>query len=306
MKTMKRIVLAYSGSVATSAAVRWLMERYGAEVVTVTLDVGQGQELAHVRERALAAGALRAHVIDARDEFVRRHVLPALRSGTFADPSGYATASQSRPLVARRLVDLARMESATAVAHGYRCDDPERELFEAQIHADEPALLVLAPACEWGLSDAQLAEYARTHGIPATPGQSEDLDANLLGRTFYGASNTHAYKLTRSAEDAPDNAAFIELELLHGTPVRTNGVDMPVIEIIESIETIAGAHGVGRVPLGGNVVAESPAAVVLHTAYAHLARLAPELTGAVTLKLAKGTCEVVGTRTHADAEKAAI
>ena len=97
---MKRIVLAYSGSVATSAAIPWLMERHGAEVVTVTLDVGQGRELAHVRERALAAGAVRAHVLDARDEFVRRHVLPALRSGAFADPAAFATAAQTRPLVA--------------------------------------------------------------------------------------------------------------------------------------------------------------------------------------------------------------
>lgn len=305
MRTMKRIVLAYSGSVATSAAIPWLMERHGAEVVTVTLDVGQGRELAHVRERALAAGAVRAHVLDARDEFVRRHVLPALRSGAFADPAAFATAAQTRPLVAARLVDLARMESATAVAHGYRCDDPERAMFEKAIQSHEPALEILAPACDWTLSDSQLADYARTHGIPAALGASEDLDANLLGRTFYGASDTHAYKLTRAADDAPAGAAFIELELLHGTPIRTNGVDMPVIEIIESIETIAGAHGVGRVPLEANIVAESPAAVVLHAAYAHLAGRETDLTGTVTVKLTKGTCEVVGSRTHADAEKAA-
>ena len=302
MRTMKRIVLAYSGSVATTAAIPWLIERHGAEVVTVTLDVGQGSELAHLRERALAAGAVRAHVLDARDEFVRRQVLPALRSGAFAETSAFATAAQTRPLVARRLADLARMESATAVAHGYRCEDPERTLFEDAVRGHEPSLEILAPACEWTLSDSQVADYGRRPGILGAPPVSEDLDANLLGRTFYGAS--HAYKLTRAAADAPADAAYIELELLHGTPIRTNGVDMPVIEIIESIETIAGAHGVGRVPLEANVVAESPAAVVLHAAYAHLASRDVDLSGIVTLKLAKGTCEVMGSRTHADAEEA--
>lgn len=303
---MKRIVLAYTGSIATSAAIPWLIERHAAEVVTVTLDVGQGLELAHVRERALAAGAVRAHVIDARDEFVRRHVLPAFRSGAFANHSAFSTAAQTRPLVAKRVLDLARMEGAAVVAHGCRCDDPDRALLDDAIRSLDPSIAIVTPGCEWQMSPAQVAEYARNHGIPAVSAEADDVDVNLLGRTFYGPS--HAYKLTRSASDAPAGAAFLELEFMNGTPIRTNGVDMPVIEIIESIETIAGAHGVGRVQLEADVVAESPAAVVLHAAYAHLASLQPVLTGAVTLKLSKGACEVVGSRTHdaAAAAEAAI
>ena len=295
---MKRIVLAYSGSVATTAAIPWLMERHGVEVVTVTLDVGQGLELAHIRERALAAGAVRAHVIDARDEFVRGHVLPAFRAGAFSHRSAFATAAQTRPLVAKRLVDLAKMESAHAVAHGCRCDDPERLLLEEAIRAHAPALEIVAPACEWQMSPAEIADYARARRIPVAAGPGDDLDVNLLGRTFYGASPSHDYKLTRSAEDAPLAAAFLELEFLHGTPIRTNGVDMPVIEIIESLETIAGAHGVGRVQLDADVVAESPAAVVLQAAYAHLASRGADLTGTVMVRLSKGQCDVVGRDAH--------
>ena len=303
---MSRIVLAYSGSVATSAAIPWLMERYGAEVVTVTLDVGQGVELAHIREQALAAGALRAHVIDARDEFVRRYALPTLRSGAFASPAAFATVAQTLPLIATRLVELARMEGTATVAHGCRCDDPDRLVLEAAIRRLEPSTEIVAPACEWEMSPAEVVEYARSRRLAVASTTHEDVDVNLLGRTFYGASASHPYKLTRSTADAPAGAAFIDLEFVSGTPVRTNGVDMPVIEIIESIETIAGAHGVGRVPIDAEMMAESPAAVVLHRAYSHLASLDPELTGAVRLKLSKGGCDVVGTRTSADAQGAAI
>lgn len=296
---MKRIVLAYSGSVATSAAIPWLIEQYGADVVTLTLDVGQGLELAHVRERALAAGAVRAHVIDARDEFVRAHVLPAFRSGAFASSSMFSTAAQTRLLVAARLLDLARMEGAVAVAHGCRCDDPDRILLEQAIRGIDPSVQVLSPGCEWNMVPAEVAAYARAHGIPVALGH-EDLDVNLLGRTFYGAS-AQTYKLTRAAADAPAGPAFVELEFHDGTPIRTNGVDMSPVEIIESLETIAGAHGVGRVRLDDEIIAESPAAVVLHTAYAHLKQEQPGLTGSVRLKLSKGACDVVGSPALASA-----
>ena len=306
MNKMSRIVLAYSGSVATSAAIPWLIERFGAEVVTVTLDVGQGVELAHIREQALAAGALRAHVIDARDEFVKRYALPSLRFGAFADPAAFSTVAQTLPLIAGRLVELARMEGTATVAHGCRCDEADRTRLETEIHRLEPSIEILAPACDWKMSPAEVVEYARSRRLAVASTTHEDVDVNLLGRTFYGASASHPYKLTRPIADAPAGAAFVDLEFAAGTPVRANGVDMPVIEIIESIETIAGAHAVGRVPIDAEMIAESPAAVVLHTAYSHLASLGADLTGAVRVKLSKGSCEVVGARTNADAQGAAI
>jgi argininosuccinate synthase len=289
---MHRIVLAYSGSAASSAAIPWLIEQHGLEVVTVTLDVGQGVELAHVRERALAAGAVRAHVIDARDEFVRRHVLPALRAGAFAHVAAYDSGRQTRPLVARRVVDLARMEAAAAVAHGCGCDGDARVELEREIRSLDPAIRIVAPRCEWQMSPAEVVEYARTRRIAVADGAASP-EANLLGRTLPAASSSHPYTLTRAFEDAPAGAALVELEIQQGTPVRANGVDMPVIEIIESLETIAGAHGVGRVDLGAGRMAESPAAVALHTAFAHLARIDASLSGVVRLQLSKGTCAVL-------------
>lgn len=305
---MSRIVLAYSGSVATSAAIPWLMERYGAEVVTLTIDVGQGVELAHIREQALAAGAVRAHVIDARDEFVRRYVLPSLRSGEFAAPAAFSTGAQTRQLIATRVVELARMEGTPIVAHGCGCDDPDRVLLEDTIRTLSSSIEILAPACDWKMSPAEVVEYARSRRLAVASAVHDGVDVNLLGRTFYGGSASHPYKLTRSVADAPAGAAFIDLEFAGGTPIRANGVDMPVIEIIESVETIAGAHGVGRVPIDAEKMAESPAAVVLHEAYSHLVSADAGLTGSVRLKLSKGVCEVVAVRSPADAEtqKAAI
>src|SRR5215204_720644 len=145
---MNRIVLAYSGGIVTSAAIPWLAATYAAEIVTVTLYLGQGVELADVRERALAAGAVRAHVIDAREEFVRDYILPALQAGALPIDRSVGT-ELSRPLIARRLVSMARMESASRVAHGCLCRDEDRARLDASITALDPTLQILAPACDW-------------------------------------------------------------------------------------------------------------------------------------------------------------
>jgi argininosuccinate synthase len=273
---MKRIVLAYSGGLNTSAAIPWLAATYTAEVVTVTLDLGQGVALTHVRERALAAGAVRAHVIDARDEFVRDFVIPALQAGALTVGRPLST-ELSRPMIAKRLVDVARMESAAAVAHGCACSDDDRTRLEASISMLEPALDILAPACEWSMTPEDVADYARARSIPvAPPGPHDHIDANILGRSIYGSPATGPYTLTRPSAEGPDTPAVMAIEFERGVPVRTNGVEMPLIELIESIETIAGTHGVGRFPpsAAADVVSESPASVVLSAAHAALAHRA--------------------------------
>ncbi|MEO6214007.1 MAG: argininosuccinate synthase domain-containing protein [Vicinamibacterales bacterium] len=275
---MNRIVLAYSGGVVTSVAIPWLASAYDADIVTVTLDLGQGLELAPVRERALAAGAIRAHVIDARDEFVRDYILPALQSGAL--PPGRSMGTElSRPLIARRLVDMARMENASKVAHGCLCTDEDRARLDASIAALDPSLEILAPACAWNMSPDQVVEYARDRRIPvAPPGPHDNVDANVWGRSICGSAAGRPYTLTRAPEEGPDEPAFMDIEFERGVPVRTNGLEMPMIELIESLETIAGTHGVGRFPVRpnasgtGDVLSESPAAVVLSTAHAALAR----------------------------------
>jgi argininosuccinate synthase len=262
---MKRIVLAYSGSVATSAAIPWLRERHAAEVVTVTLDLGQERELAAVRERALALGAARAHVIDARDEFVRDYMLPALAAGVLD-----AGAALPRPLIARRLVDVARMESASAVAHGGQPGSQAATSLTASIGGLDPALAVIVPTADWGFTDAELLTYARSHGVAPPPPLPYRLDASIWGRVVVPSgpdvASEDLFLLTRSPEECPPEPAMLDLEFAAGVPVRANGVEMSMAELIESLETIAGAHGVGRWNDGAAII-EAPAVAVLAEAH---------------------------------------
>ena len=168
---MQKIVLAYSGSLGTSIAIPWLAEEYGAEVVTVTLDLGQGRELADVRARALALGAARAHVVDAREEFARAGVLAALQSGISCARAGL-TAALALPLIAKHLVDIAHIEEAAIVAHGARSSDDQARQ-DAAVRAIDPALTMVAPARLWKKTPRQLADEARQRGIPGVSGRGD-------------------------------------------------------------------------------------------------------------------------------------
>ena len=264
-------------------AVSWLVREHGAEIVTVTLDLGQGGDLTDVRERALAAGAVRAHVIDARDDFVREHVMPALQSGALLVPGGFSPrpSALAHPLIAKRLVDVARMESAAGAA----------------ATADlRPHLAALAPGMQtFELGDIEarstesLLEDARRNGLdgraPLGPRRSS---SNLWARSvrggeldeLWGEPPAGVHALTRPAEDCPDEPAYLELDFDGGVPFRANGVEMPVLELVESLDIIGGAHGVGRLDMvegSGSAkrrtIYEAPAAVLLATAHAELERL---------------------------------
>jgi argininosuccinate synthase len=235
-----RIVLAYTGSLQTSMAIRALAGVDGAEVVTLTLDLGQGRDLEEVRDRALATGAVRAHVLDAREEFARDFVLPALRAGALRNgrhPLGEALAW---PLIASKLVDIASVERAVAVAHG--CTDGDQQRIGACVAALGP-VHVMAAGC------GDVAQRAH---------------ANLWGRAC--AEDTPRV-------EAPDSPAYVEIAFERGVPVAINGVPMPLMELIESLSVIGGQHGVGRIEAdhreigaGGDHVYDAPAAVVLHAA----------------------------------------
>jgi argininosuccinate synthase len=288
---MRRIVLAYSGGLDTSVAIRWLAERYNAEIIAVTLDMGQGEELTNVRERALAVGAVRAHVIDAREEFARDYVLPALQARAIYE-DGYPLASAlARPLIARHLVAIARMERATAVAHGCTGKDNDQVGLDISVRALDASLELIAPAREWKMSRSDEIEYARLHDIPVpvTIASPYSIDSNLWGRSIecgvledaWNEPPEDIYTLTRSPHHCPDEPAHIEIDFDRGVPVRANGIDMAPVELIESLETIAGAHGVGRIDMMENrlmgiksrEIYEAPAAVVLHAAHRELEKL---------------------------------
>src|ERR671923_42131 len=148
---MDRIVLAYSGGLDTSVAIPWLAEKFGAEIVAVTLDLGQGRELADIRERALALGAVRAHVVDVREEFVRDYILPALQAGALYEDRYPLATALGRPLIAKRLVEIARMEGASAIAHGCTGKDNDQVGLDVSARAVEPSITVIAPARMWGM-----------------------------------------------------------------------------------------------------------------------------------------------------------
>lgn len=271
---MKRIVLAYSGGLASAVALRWLGQQSDAEIVTVTLDLGQGPDLAVVREQALALGAVRAHVIDAREQFAGSFILPALQAGAFSVDVASSVAI-ARALVAGRLVDLARMESARAVAHASTRDSVTGRLLDTLLGTLDPALEVIVPARAANLSDDEMVGYARAAGIHVPPPAPTWVDANLWTRTIGVPPgielDEEAYLLTRAAAEAPDSPASLDLEFAAGMPVRTNGVEMSFTELIESVETIAGAHGIGRSRgSDGLSILEAPAAAVLATAHAAL------------------------------------
>jgi argininosuccinate synthase len=288
---MDRIVLAFSGGLDTLVAIPWLRNAHGAEIVTVTLDLGQGGELEDIRDRALQAGAARAHVLDVREEFVRDFVVPALQADALHEDRCPMAAALARPLVARKLVEIAAIEGAPAVAHCATGEGGGEDHLELAICALNPALRVLTPARDWGMTRSQAIELARTNGV-ALPVRIDavcSVHANLWGRSImHGVPEAscseppeESFTLTRRAADCPDEPAYVEVSFEHGVPTAINGVAMPVGDLIATLSIIAGAHGVGRIDVVESRIAgvkwrkvlEAPAAVVLHAAHRELQEL---------------------------------
>ena len=288
---MDRIVLAYAGGFDTSIAIPWLAEKYQAEIITVTLDMGQARELEAVRDRALATGAVRAHVLDVRDEFARDYALHALKADAIYEDRYPMATALGRPLIARKLVEIAGIEKTTAIAHGSTTEGNDHVRISIAARALNPKIKVIAPALEWGLAGMtrpETLEYARAHGIdiPAHLDGPYRIDTNLWGRSIecgvledpWTEPPDDIYTLTKSPTGCPDEPAYVELTFDAGVPTAINGVAMPLVELIGSLGVIAGAHGVGRVdmvenPLAGSKsreIYEAPAALVLYAAHKEL------------------------------------
>ncbi len=288
---MTRIILAYSGGLDTSVAIPWLREKHGVEIIAVTLDVGQGRELNQIRERAMSSGAIRCHVLDVRDEFARDYILPALQANALYEERYPLATALSRPLIAKKLVDIAHMENATAIAHGCTGKGNDQVRIDVSARAIDPAISVIAPAREWGMTREQQIDYARARNvsIPATKSNPYSTDQNLWGRSIecgiledlWNEPPDDIYTLTKSPAEAPAAPAYVEIEWLDGVPAKVNGVEMPLVELIDSLETIAGVHGVGRIDMVENrlvgiksrEIYEAPAGVLLHLAHRELEAL---------------------------------
>ena len=288
---MERIVLAYSGGLDTSVAVKWLVDRYGTEVIAVTIDLGQGKELDDVRERALAVGASRAHVVDAREEFARDFIVPSLQAGAIYEEQYPLATALGRPLIAKKLVEIAELENAGAIAHGCTGKGNDQVRMDVSVRALNSTISLVAPAREWGMTRPEEIQYAQKHGIPIPTSVDSpySTDSNLWGRSIecgvledpWTEPPDDIYALTKSASEASNETAYVEIDFEQGVPTSVNGVMMPLTELINSLETIAGGHGVGRIDMVENrlvgiksrEIYEAPAAVVLHVAHRALEAL---------------------------------
>jgi argininosuccinate synthase len=293
---MAKVVLAYSGGLDTSVCIPWLREKKGLDVVAFSADLGQGEELGRLREKALASGAVAVHVVDLKERFVTELVWPALRAGAvYGDGYRLATAL-SRPLIASELVRIAREEGAEAVAHGCTGKGNDQVRLEASVAALAPDLRVIAPLREWDLATREEEiDYAEAHGIPVpvTRKSPYSYDRNLWGVSIecgvledpWRGPPEDAYLLTKPVAEAPDGAEELEIELEGGLPVaaeRAPGPDerprLGPVDLVARLNDAGARHGVGRldvvedrlVGIKSREVYEAPAATVLHVAHGAL------------------------------------
>ncbi|UCD58278.1 MAG: argininosuccinate synthase [Candidatus Hydrogenedentota bacterium] len=285
-KDPKKIVLAYSGGLDTSAILRWLLDNYNAEVIAFTADLGQGEELEPLHEKASKTGASKLYIEDLREEFVRDFVFPALKANLVYEGSYLLGTSIARPLIARRQIEIARREGADAVAHGATGKGNDQVRFELTYLALEPQIIIIAPWREWTFkSRTDLIAYARDCNIPITATEEEpySTDRNLFHISYEGGVLEDPWKeppedmftLTVSPERAPDKPAHIELEFERGIPVAIDGERQDPVALLTTLNEIAGRNGVGRVDMVENRlvgmksrgVYETPGGTVIHVAH---------------------------------------
>jgi argininosuccinate synthase len=285
MPDVKRVVLAYSGGLDTSVILRWLIETYRCEVVAYCADLGQGEELLPIRDKALKTGAVGVHVVDLRETFVRDFLFPMLRANAVYEGSYLLGTSIARPLIAQAQVEVALRERADAVAHGATGKGNDQVRFELTYAALAPQLRVIAPWREWDLnSRTALIEFARRHDIavPVSVERPYSTDRNLFHISYEGgiledpwaAPPDKMFQLTQSPEAAPDVAAEVLLDFEHGDPVAVDGRRLGSVELLTALNRLGGEHGIGRVDLVENRfvgmksrgVYETPGGTILHVA----------------------------------------
>ncbi|MEK4668708.1 argininosuccinate synthase [Niallia sp. FSL R7-0271] len=282
-----KVVLAYSGGLDTSVAIKWLQDQ-GFDVVACCLDVGEGKDLKFIQEKALTVGAVQSYVIDAKEEFAQDFALIAMQAHTLYEGKYPLVSALSRPLIAKKLVEVAEKENAVAVAHGCTGKGNDQVRFEVSIQALNPNLKVLAPVREWGWSREEEIEYAKEKNIPIPINLDSpfSIDQNLWGRSNecgiledpWAAPPEDAYDLTVSLENAPDTPDIIEINFKEGIPVSIDGISYKLSDLILELNKLAGKHGVGRIDhvenrlvgIKSREVYECPGAITLIQAHKEL------------------------------------
>ncbi|CEI80621.1 Argininosuccinate synthase [Oceanobacillus oncorhynchi] len=286
-----KIVLAYSGGLDTSVAVKWLQDKYNYDVIAVALDVGEGKDLDFVKQKALDVGAIKSYVIDAKKLYSEEYVLPALKANLLYEGKYPLISALSRPLIAKILVDIAEEEGAVAVAHGCTGKGNDQVRFDVAFTALNPELKIVAPVREWAMSREEEIEYALEHNIPVPIKKDSpySIDQNLWGRSNecgiledpWAEAPKDAYDLTQEPEDAPDEAQTVQITFEQGKPVSLDGQKLDLDELILTLNEIAGKHGVGRIDhvenrlvgIKSREIYEAPAAMTLINAHQELEAL---------------------------------
>ena len=251
----EKVILAYSGGLDTSVAITWLMKDY--DVVAVCMDVGEGKDLDFIHDKALKVGAVESYVLDVKDEFAEEYVLPALQAHAYYEQKYPLVSALSRPVISKKLVEIAHKTGATTIAHGCTGKGNDQVRFEVAIAALDPELKVIAPVREWKWSREEEIGYAKANGVPvpANLDNPYSVDQNLWGRANecgvlenpWNQAPEDAFGITNSPEEAPDTPEFIDIEFKEGKPVALNGKEMKLADLIQEVNAIAGKHGVGRI-----------------------------------------------------------
>lgn len=261
--SVKKVVLAYSGGLDTSVIVKWLQDNYGCEVITYTADLGQNEDLEPIKEKALKVGAVKAYVEDLQEEFLNEYVMGALRFSALYENQYPLATALGRPLITKRLVEIAKEENADAIAHGSTGKGNDQVRFDVSAAALAPDIKVLAPVREWELkSRDDEIEYAKKYNIdvPITKAKPYSIDRNIWGLSVeagpledpYFEATEDIYSFTTSPENAPDKPEYVTINFESGKPVALNGKTMNIVELVAAMNTIAGKHGVGRVDVVEN------------------------------------------------------
>ena len=290
----EKLVLAYSGGLDTSVAIPWLKEK-GYDVIAVVLDVGQhGKDMQMIQEKALTVGAIQSIVIDAKLEFADQYVAPVIKANMLYEGEYPMVSALSRPLIIKKLVDIAHENEATTIAHGSTGHGNDQVRFEAAIHALDPDMKIEAPIRDFQWSREEEIEYAHAHDVPVPIDLDSpySIDENLWGRANEAGILENpwhqvpedAYALTKAIEHTPNEAEFIDITFAKGIPVALDGVEMPLSDLIIKVNEIAGEHGIGRIDhienrlvgIKSREIYEAPAAAVLMTAHKDLEDLTLE------------------------------
>ena len=280
-----KIILAYSGGLDTSVAIRWIKERYGHDVITLTADLGNVKDLDEIRDRAIDVGAIGAKVVDVRSEFVEQYVFPALRANAMYQGVYPLATALGRPLIAKLMVEAARQEGAIAVAHGCTGKGNDQVRLDISVGALAPDLEVIAPAREWGMTRADEIEYAEKNNInvPNTIEKPYSTDDNIWGRSIEAGVLEDAwheppidvYEWTNDPKDCPDEPLYLDILFKQGNPVAIDSENMAPLDLVVKLSDLAGLHGIGRIDhvedrlvgIKSREIYEAPAAITLIEAH---------------------------------------